>query len=174
MANQKKSGWQVSAVLGGLIFLSIAVNVCGKKDKTEAPVTQANEPAQDAPPQRRAAAAAPAPAPQPQAPQRDWSRVEVAKLLSEYEDNEVRSDERYKGKFIRTTGIVGEVKKDILGDVYVTIGTGKRFEIPIVQCFVSKGQNDKVSSLSKGDSVTIVGRVDGLMMNVLVKDCEVQ
>jgi hypothetical protein len=101
-------------------------------------------------------------------------QVQMGKLLSEYKTNEVRADTAYKGKWITTTGIVGEVKKDILGSVFVTVGTGADFEIPTVQCFVASDQIQNVSRYSGGNRVTISGRVDGLMMNVIVKDCRFQ
>jgi hypothetical protein len=100
-------------------------------------------------------------------------KVGLTKLLSEYHDNEVRADGQFKGKVIRTAGTVGDVKKDILGAIYVTVGTGKMFEIPVVQCFVRKGEEQRAAALSKGDNVTVRGRVGGLLMNVLVKDCEI-
>ena len=100
-------------------------------------------------------------------------RVDLNDLLSEYKDNEVRADGQFKGKLIRTTGIVGDVKKDILDDVYITLGTGQMFEIPVVQCFVKKDQVTRAAGLSKGDKVTVRGKVNGLMMNVLVKECDI-
>ncbi len=97
----------------------------------------------------------------------------IATLLGEYKDNEVRADGKYKGKRVQVTGTVGNIKKDMLNSIYITVGTGKQFEIPIVQCFVKKGQTAKASALSKGAQVTVRGRVDGLMMNVLVKECDI-
>lgn len=100
-------------------------------------------------------------------------KVALPDLLAEYHDNEVRADGRFKGKVLRTSGLVGDVKKDILNSIYVTVGTGKMFEIPVVQCFVRSGEERRAAALSKGDRVTVRGRVEGLMMNVLVKDCEI-
>jgi hypothetical protein len=99
--------------------------------------------------------------------------VPIATLLSEYKQNEVRADQQFKGQIISTTGKVGVVKKDIMNSIYVTVGTGAVFEIPEVQCFPSDGQENKAAALSKGDTVAISGRVEGLMMNVLVKDCQI-
>lgn len=97
--------------------------------------------------------------------------VTIDAILAEYKDNEVRADGKFKGKSIRTTGLVGDVKKDVLGDIYVTVGTGKDFELPRVQCFVAKGEEARAAALSHGAKVTIRGTVEGLMMNVLVKSC---
>ena len=99
--------------------------------------------------------------------------VALVTLLKEYKDNEVRADSQFKGKFIRVSGSVGDVKKDIADKAYVTLGTGAAFEIPQVQCMLSDSSIARASSLSKGAPVEVSGRVEGLMMNVLVRDCEI-
>ena len=99
-------------------------------------------------------------------------RVQIETLLSEYKGNEVRADTAYKGKVIETTGIVNTVKKDITDSIYVILGSGAQFEIPEVQCFFDDRLAKKAAALNKGDRVTVRGTVSGLMMNVLVKDCE--
>jgi len=116
--------------------------------------------------QRRAETATPEPAEQARA-------IPLKTLLSEYKDNEVRADQQFKDQLISTTGKVGDIKKDIMNHIYVIVGTGAMFEIPTVQCFPSDGQEGKAAALSKGDTVTVEGRVSGLMMNVLVKDCQI-
>ena len=100
--------------------------------------------------------------------------VAIAELLSEYQDNEVRADSRYKGKLVAVGGTVREVRKDIGDRVYVLIGDGHNhdlIEVPQVQAFVAAGQETKAASLSKGDPVAVRGRVDGLSMNVIINDC---
>ncbi len=106
-----------------------------------------------------------------QAPTANTYAVPLSTLLGEYSDNEVRADVRYKQHWIRTSGIVGEVKKDITDSPYVTIGNGSEFQIPVVQCLLADDQVTRAASFSKGDRVKIVGRVDGLMMNVIMRDC---
>lgn len=98
----------------------------------------------------------------------------VSSLLSEYRDNELRADSKYKGRLVEVTGYVGDVKKDILDTPYVTLGTGAELEIPKVQCFLTSEHSRKATRLSKGMLATLRGRVDGLLGNVLVRDCEVQ
>ena len=57
--------------------------------------------------------------------------VTIGELLSSYSENEVGADVKFKGKNIQTSGLVGDIKKDILDDLYVTVGaTGEAFEIP--------------------------------------------
>jgi tRNA_anti-like len=99
-------------------------------------------------------------------------QVDIRTLLAEYRDNEVRADVNYKSQVIQTTGLVDVVKKDIMDSIYVTVGTGEQLEIPQVQCLFDDVHAQKAASLSKGARVTVRGRVDGLMMNVIVRDCE--
>lgn len=101
----------------------------------------------------------------------DIHAVALATLLADYKSNEIRADGLYKDKWIQVTGVVGDVKKDILNDPFVTVGTGAQFEIPVLQCTLSKAAVERASRLSKGDAITIRGKVSGLMMNVLAKDC---
>jgi hypothetical protein len=106
-------------------------------------------------------------------PAAEAKQVELRKLLSEYGDNEVRADEAFKGRVIQTSGVVGEVKKDIVGDTYVLVGTGRQFELPVLQCSLNSNQVKKAATLTKGARVTVRGRVTGLMLNVQAGDCEV-
>jgi len=99
--------------------------------------------------------------------------VKISTLLSDYKNNEVRADGVYKGKLIQTSGSANDIKKDIMGGMYVTVGTGKSFEIPVVQCQLGENEAKKAANLNKGDKVTVRGRVTGLLMNVQVEDCEI-
>lgn len=95
-------------------------------------------------------------------------------LLQSYDANEVAADARYKGRSIRVSGIVGDIKKDILNRPYVTLGTGAEFEIPKVQCFLAAAAVSQAASLRPGQMVALEGKVDGLMMNVLLSDCTIR
>lgn len=90
-------------------------------------------------------------------------------LVYEYEQNEVASDSKYKGKILRVRGAVGDIKKDILDELYVTLEAGD--PIRSVQCYFDKEHSGALAKLSKGASISIRGRCDGLMMNVILKDC---
>lgn len=107
----------------------------------------------------------------PTAPPAEVVDVRLTDLLRAYEENEVRADANYKGKVIRTTGKVGDVKKGLLDEVYITVGTGKKFEIPQVQCFVEDAA--AATAFNPGQKITVEGRADGLMMNVILQDCQI-
>ena len=95
----------------------------------------------------------------------------LSTLLAAYKDNEVHADATYKGNSIEVTGIVGDVKKDILDEPYIIVGTGRELEVPTVQCSLAASAVDRATWLHKGDAVTVRGTVTGLLFNVQLKDC---
>jgi hypothetical protein len=106
---------------------------------------------------------------QDDADKRSARNVPIADLLNAYKANEVRADSTYKGKWIKLQG--GQV--DEVRSSYVMIGTGKLFEIPQVQCMLKPDQLGKASGLTKGRRVTVRGKVQMMLINVLVQDCEI-
>lgn len=101
-------------------------------------------------------------------------QVGIRQLLSDYKNNEINADNKYKGNHVQVTGIVDNIKKDIMSNLYITLGTGAEFEIPEIQAFFDDSMNEKLGNLSKGQKLTVVCRIDGLMMNVLGQDCIIQ
>ena len=97
--------------------------------------------------------------------------VNIHDILSAYQNNEVGADNKYKGHLVQVTGLIAEVKKDIMDNLYVTLGTGEEFEIPQVQAFFDDSMNNQLGELQKGRQLTVICRIDGLMMNVLAQDC---
>jgi len=93
-------------------------------------------------------------------------------LLSMYEDNEIGADNKFKGNLVRMSGRIDNIGKDILDQPYLTIEAGTGFSS--VQCFLRSDQTGTAGSLSSGQSVTIEGRVEGKMMNVIIKGCSVE
>ena len=110
-----------------------------------------------------------------QAPSRPSAKtVQIKEILSAYKGNELRADGQYKDQVVEIQGgKVDDVKKDILDSPYITIGTGAAFEIPQIQCMLESNQASKAANLNKGEKITVRGQVSGLMMNVLVRDCEI-
>lgn len=97
--------------------------------------------------------------------------VGLEKLLFDYQQNEVAADNRYQGRVVRVIGVVDRVKKDIGDNLYVILGTGGRYQRPSLQAFFSSSMSLELGALRKGDQVTVLCRVTGLMINVLAKEC---
>jgi hypothetical protein len=85
----------------------------------------------------------------------------------------VRADGILKGKRLRTTGKVREVKRDIAGKMYAIVGTGGRLEVPALQCFFTEDHVEEVTALRAGAPVMVDGTIRGLTLNVLADDCAV-
>jgi hypothetical protein len=158
------AGFGVIFVLGAgscLVCVGVGANAASKVADQEKQAGQTRRPSaapdQPAQPQQRAQA----------------TPVNINTLLAEYKGNEVKGDNDFKGKTIQVTGKVGQIKKDIMGHMYVTVGTGKQFEIPEVQCTLNENNAGAAMNLSKGQTVTVQGEVSGLMMNVLINDCDI-
>lgn len=98
---------------------------------------------------------------------REDQTITAANLTANYEENEVRADENFKGKTFFVEGTVRDIKKDIMDDIYVILDGGQMFRS--VQCYFD--DKNSASQLQKGMRVTFQGKCDGLMMNVLMKNC---
>lgn len=145
----------VAVVFVGLIVLGMIIGDDTKSAKVE--TTASNEPVQ---------ATTPAVA----QPKEEVITVGVEELCTSYEKNEVAADKKYKGKLIKITGKVDDIKKDILDDLYVTLKRQKDFELCQPQCFFDDEYEDQLANLNKGQTVTIIGRADGLFMNVIIRE----
>ena len=93
----------------------------------------------------------PAPVVEPEKPKtRKGFKISAATLIAAYEANEVAADEKFKGKLIEVTGVIDSIAKDILGDPYVTLGSGKDFEIAHVQAMFPASAAKQLAGLRKG------------------------
>jgi len=106
------------------------------------------------------------------APKENVITVGVEELCKEYAKNEIAADKKYKGNLVKITGRVDDVKKDIMDSLYVTLKRQGDFELCQPQCFFDDEHEDQLANLNKGQKITIIGRVDGLMMNVLIKEAK--
>jgi len=98
--------------------------------------------------------------------------VSAVRLFADYDSNEVAADQKYKGKTLLVSGTVNDIGKDIMDTMYVTlVGDGV---IGQVQCFFAKSHAGALAGLSKGMNVSVKGRCDGKMMNVMMKGCTLQ
>lgn len=119
------------------------------------------------------------PAPRPVRPTapvaKSYEKVDRATMQDEYKNNEVRADATYKGHLVEISGVAGKIDKGPFGGVYISVGSGARFDMEAVRCTVD--ENDKaqiaaIMAVNKGDRVTVHGRVLGYtVMSVSLKDC---
>ena len=99
--------------------------------------------------------------------EREDNTISAKQLTATYQANEVNADNNFKGKTFYVTGTVTDIKKDIMDNIYVTLEGDEMFRE--VQCFFE--DKEVAGQMQKGMVVTFKGKCDGLMMNVLMKDC---
>lgn len=92
------------------------------------------------------------------------------KLLTEYEENEVKADNLYRGKKLKIYGKVDAIGKDIADKPYITFDNRGENIFSSVQIYFTKEEQYKLSKLSKGQIVTITGICEGKFINILIKD----
>lgn len=94
--------------------------------------------------------------------------ISASNLVAAYDANEVNADDNFKGKKFYVIGYIDDIGKDILDDIYVTLQAGDSFRT--VQCYID--DKDEVKQLRKGQLITVIGECNGLMINVLMKNCK--
>ena len=94
-------------------------------------------------------------------------------MLELAESNEVAAEAKYKGKLIRTTGIVEDIEK---GQFRLLPLDSDLFQISGLECNLITNQHSLILNLRKGDEVTIYGRHGGfetfLFNNATIEDCQ--
>jgi hypothetical protein len=98
-------------------------------------------------------------------------KTSAIQLVNDYKANEVAADQTYKGKIVEVSGVIESVAKDIMDTMYVSLHGGAEFEFRGVQCYFASKNTARLARLSKGLPITIKGQCDGLMGNVLLKNC---
>lgn len=99
--------------------------------------------------------------------------VTASKLASDYEANEVSADAKYKGKILEVTGTISNIGKDILDTPYVALSDGKQYSITSIQCMFDKSDQGQLAALSKDAKITLSGRGDGKLGNILLRECSI-
>lgn len=98
--------------------------------------------------------------------------INAAQLYQEYNSNQVAADAKYKGKILSVSGTVNDIG-DIIDAPYVILGTQ---QIPLgIQCMFSKQDEPLLAQISKGQSLRIQGKCDGLsIVSVILSNCLIQ
>ncbi len=153
---KKKTSLGKKILIGVGIF--IIIGIIGSsldKDKKDASSSTSSEPAVQLTPAQ-------------QAEEIKKQTISAKDLTASYEANEVSADNNFKDKTFYVSGTVTDIKKDIMDNIYVTLEGDQMFRQ--VQCFFE--DKETAGKLQKGMEVVFKGRCEGLMMNVLMKDCE--
>ena len=99
--------------------------------------------------------------------------IDIREMLELLKSNEVAAEAEFKGKLIRTTGIVDDIEKDELR--LLPLGSDM-FQMSGIRCHLVKNQEQSILNLRKGDEATILGRHRGfdrfLIDYAEIRDCQ--
>ena len=99
--------------------------------------------------------------------------VKAVDLITAYDENAVAADKEYKDKTLKITGTISSIGVDIAEQAYLVLtDENDPYAILGVQCYFGKEQEDTLTNLKEGDTVTLTGRCEGKVINVSVKDCQ--
>ena len=98
--------------------------------------------------------------------------VTAMDLYNAVKDNEIKAKELYEGKTIKVTGTIKTIGVDVLGEAYIALENDDNQFMTSVQC--SFDSNDKLSTLSKGQKISIIGKYNGVFVHPLLKNCSIQ
>lgn len=97
--------------------------------------------------------------------------VTASQLYSEYKQNELAANNKYKGKKIEVSGTIFSIEK-MFGQKFITLNTGDI--IGKVQCFLNNSEISKAVNLTVGQQISLIGKKDGMSFNVIVKGCVIK
>lgn len=97
--------------------------------------------------------------------------VSSKELFSVYDKNEINGDNKYKGKILVVRGVVESVGRDFANNIYISL-EGDGF-IRHVQCFFNEEHVDEVGDVESGSVIEVRGMCSGMVLNVMIEDCEI-
>lgn len=86
----------------------------------------------------------------------EYAEVSVNRMMAELENNALSASEKYEDKYLEITG-----KLDVIDSSgkYISLYPDNKYSFVGVQCYIkNEEQKQKVSSMIKGDTVTLKGK----------------
>lgn len=98
--------------------------------------------------------------------------VTVAELCSSYQDYGMAGHEEFKNSVFRVRGIVDSiVTKDVVEQYRVALTDQEPHPLGDIYCKFEKKDAPTISKLTVGQPLTVQGRYDGFVTNIVLTDC---
>jgi hypothetical protein len=91
--------------------------------------------------------------------------LSVSQLIEAFSNDETRADSMYTGKIIQVTG---SLRKMIRNDSTLILVLGGDEELMGVSCYMEKSQIPGSEQLTRGESITVKGFCNGMLMDVVL------
>lgn len=99
--------------------------------------------------------------------------MEATRLASDYAENDMAADKKYKDKIVVVKGKIYEIGRDPLGQPFIVIG-GREFGFGGVKCVFARDKKSSVAALSKGKVISVKGKVSGKIVVVQIENSSLQ
>ena len=112
------------------------------------------------------------PAPRASKEPKPIQEVTVAELCSSYQSYGMAGHDKFKDSVFRVTGLVDSVvNKDVVGTYRVALTDSEPHPLGEVYCKFSKEDAPQLSHLSVGQELTVEGKYEGFVTNIVLTDC---
>ena len=101
-------------------------------------------------------------------------KVSTADFIKEFDQNQLAAEEKYKGKMIEFTAVIGNISEDIVGTPFLSLKptADKLYVGTTIKC--SFKEKAELTALKNDQTVTLQGVVDTQSLGIIsVKDCKV-
>jgi len=89
---------------------------------------------------------------------REYTEITVDQLFEELNDNALNAEEKYGGAYVEVTGILEVIDSD--GKYIGLSPLNEKYTLDDVQCYITNDEQlETVKGLSKGDKVTVKGKI---------------
>jgi len=89
------------------------------------------------------------------------AELSATQLSNAYENNEIAADKTYKNKWIKVSGVVQNIGKDIKGNSNIVLGDLYEGAFFVRVHFKD---NNEIVNLRKGQEITVVGQCQGMLV----------
>lgn len=161
---KKKGGMGKKIILGivGIIVLFVIIGAVGGGGKKETPPTApAGEQREEARPEE-------------EQPIEEALSVSTAEFITEFDENQLAAEEKYKDKLIEFTAVIGNISEDILGTPFLSLKpTAEEFYMgTTIKC--SFKEKSELTAVKNGQTVTLQGVVDTQSLGIIsIKSCKI-
>ena len=98
--------------------------------------------------------------------------VTVSELCSSYQGYGMAGHEEFKNSVFRVSGIVDSIMtKDVVDQYRVALTDEERHPLGDIYCKFEKKDAPELSKLTVGQQLTVQGRYDGFVTNIVLTDC---
>ncbi len=98
--------------------------------------------------------------------------INAIELFAEYDNNELKADDKYTGKIIAVSGQI--VEKEVRSDLSINVLLREKNAFSGVNCVFHDPDPETEAVLECGQKLVIKGRCEGMLMDVVLNNCVIE